>query len=284
MGFVVAFVTKGRHSLPSTDNEGALEYWTRDEMLAFVRRGAARRRRRTRTLVGIATTVSLAIFVRLASVTSGGGRPATVAAGSVSTVPPNSAQSPSTISGPTSSTSAETSFTGGGNATPAPTTAGPATSTQAVAPPPTTTAGNCRNSIDPACGPPYWDPDPGANQPLTIVVESQHLGGPKNRTLSLKVTLDDPDAGVRENCRTVKWGDGQIESPKCPAETLGCLVRYGATSPPAKEPGHASFEASHTYMTPGTYEVYISGQSNGTGLCEEPYQSTADTTLTVVIQ
>jgi hypothetical protein len=174
----------------------------------------------------------------------------------------------------------------------------PSTSTSSTSlPRPTTTtpSRSCRNSTDPKCGPFYWDPDPGPNQPLTVTVrytpEHPRVGEP----VTFYITAHDPDASFF-------WGVGwDFGETKDFAALDGMSVddsqpdycapaKYGPWTPPPKLVGDETLGNPpergmvHTYESPGTYTARASFRSDSTSCgLHEPYGSYGAGEATVVV-
>ncbi|HEX6597329.1 MAG TPA: hypothetical protein VF045_10360, partial [Acidimicrobiales bacterium] len=137
----------------------------------------------------------------------------------------------------------------------------------------------CLNSTDAACGPFRWEPEPDANAPLTVTVKGTPRPGDP-RTFDFVVVYSDPDAPIRDQCRMSDFGDGGTAAASGCAVTA-CVATYGPWTPPAKEPGYAQAETSHTFAAPGTYTVRFSASSGG--MCGHPYASTGTGSTEVVV-
>lgn len=164
------------------------------------------------------------------------------------------------------------------------------TTTAVVAPTPTTaTAGGatattavvCRNSTSDACGAFRWDPNPGANAPLTATVtwapEVPHVGD----EVVFTVHADDPDASpiFDSNCAggasSAQFGDdGAPSGTFCAAACND--HRRGPWTPPARQRGENTFVYRHVYRAPGAYQPrfgFFSATAAG-GCPANPYGST----------
>ncbi len=120
----------------------------------------------------------------------------------------------------------------------------------------------CRNSVDPKCGPFYWDPRPDADQALEISV-SWSPGSPKaGEEVTFVMTARDPDAEIR------RTATGYGDTSRRPSLTPCHRTRYGAWTPPAKEPGFFQQTYVHAYATAGTFTATFSALSGG---CDSPY-------------
>lgn len=137
----------------------------------------------------------------------------------------------------------------------------------------------CTNSSDAACGPFRWEPDPGPDAPLVVSVTATPRAGDP-RTFDFVVVYRDPDAPIRDDCRMGDFGDGgTVAASSCAVPA--CPATYGPWQPPAKEPGYAEAQASHTFPGPGTYTVRFSAASGG--MCGHPYASTGTGSTEVVV-
>lgn len=287
----------------------------------YARGGRYRRRRRRLAGAAGMVTAILAIVVAGTIVTRlpGGGAPQDVAARgvaapaspgsstptaveplelppevSITTVPPEPLPTP-TVSRSGASTAAPATPT---TAAPVPPPAEPevgSTATGEAAPPQTVKAAGaavssatsvpaeeppaCLNSTDPACGPFRWEPEPDPNAPLTVTVRATPRPGDP-RTFDFAIVYSDPDAPIREGCRMNDYGDGgTIAASSC--AVTACVATYGPWTPPAKEPGYAEAQASHTFAAPGTYVVRFSASSGN--MCGHPYASTGTGSTEVVV-
>ncbi len=263
--------------------------------------GGLRRRRRRRAAGLGALTAALGVLAGSAVVADlpRGSSPqqvaARAAAGATSGADSGSATHPPMTTGPAPATSSETRSrppatrpsggTGGrveAAVSPEPPATEPAPSaslgtavvTTTVAPPPP-----CRDSTDPACGPFRWDPDPGANAPLTITVTARPRAG-EPRTFDFHVVYADADAQVRADCRFADFGDGGTLAAS-PCAMAACLATYGPTPPPAPQPGRAEATVSHTFAAAGTYTVSFWAQSGSP--CADPYASYGTGTVEVSV-
>jgi hypothetical protein len=142
----------------------------------------------------------------------------------------------------------------------------------------------CRNSSDPACGPFYWDPDPGPNEPLTGQVTFEPANPKAGDTVTFHITANDPDDGPLGICST-SYGDGA--NVVCdPIELMDpdhhCPKQYGPWTPPARKQGAMDTHDVHTYNNAGTYNVSFDTHS-GSYCSSDPYASRANLTATVVV-
>src|SRR5579872_131983 len=141
--------------MPWTSPDDSLTPEEHDRFLSVVRERAGAHRRRRRMLV--ATIGSLAV-VLLAALS--------LAFASVEGHP----QRLHSVGQPPSGTEPTTVVTDVTSTTQAPVTTVVVPPTVAAPPAVTTTSLVCRDSLDPACGPFRWDPQPLANEPLTVQV------------------------------------------------------------------------------------------------------------------
>ena len=168
--------------------------------------------------------------------------------------------------------------------TPAPLT--PTTLAPAAVAAPTTTVVACRNSTDPACGAFRFDPQPGADRPMTVRVVAERASVGVGGEIVFTVTLDDPD-GVSYGSSLFSYGDsggGGSSVEKC--------KKFGAWDPPARDAAHATevLQVRHTYASPGTYTARFAFDAGPfdcadsvTGRGDRPYASSATGTVTVVV-
>ncbi|HEX9683995.1 MAG TPA: hypothetical protein VGA13_13005 [Acidimicrobiales bacterium] len=128
----------------------------------------------------------------------------------------------------------------------------------------------CRNSYDSACGPFRYDPDPPADQPLTVAVDAPGsvIAGSE---VTFDVVADDPDAPISD-CRSWDFGDGTTNTndtvndpPTCGDESEPPQpARYGQWDPPEPGPaGRRTDTYTHTFDEPGTYTVMFRYRSDG---------------------
>ena len=162
-----------------------------------------------------------------------------------------------------------------------PTTVAPATVTAAPA-----TVVACRNSTDPSCGAFRFDPQPGADRPMTVQVAAGPASVGAGGEIVFSVTLNDPD-GVSYGSTLFGFGD----SGSGDAATSPCK-KFGAWDPPARDTARATVvvEVRHTYSSPGTYVASFAFDAGPfdcvdsvTGRGDRPYASSATGTVTVVI-
>lgn len=265
-----------------TDDTGPVPNRTEDEFLALVRQKAGAAAGRRRWQVGLAAgALSLVALVATVVIRSGPDRGT-----ELRTVSGGLAASTSTWPSPTNGNpivalpEATTTTTTAGAppipttraATvpprlPAPTTgptATPATSAPVTAAPATTTTSlACRNSVNPACGPRYWDPPPGPNQPMTVVVSVSPASPRAGDTVTFRVTVDDPDGGqlLSRTDGTVDYGDGTPTTGV--GGHLDCVGGSGAWTTPAPVPVHEEITYQHVYAAAGTYTATFTYRSLG---------------------
>ena len=145
------------------------------------------------------------------------------------------------------------------------TTAPPATTT----PPP-----SCVNSRDPACGEFRWEPQPSANQPLSVqfinpgtIVEDQPV--------SFTVAWSDGDATL--SFANFAVDGGALLSQACTQEQ-----RFGPWTPPAPNGGSGNVTSnSFTFSEPGDHVVSV---LVSTADCNNPYASEATREMVVTVQ
>lgn len=161
------------------------------------------------------------------------------------------------------------------------TTTAPATTTTT-----TTTIDPCRNSADPTCGPFHFDPQPGADNPMTVAVTAEPASPVAGAPMVFHLTLTDPD-GVSYDGTTFNFGNSGIggSSPEP-------CTKYGPWDPPARDPASATqtMDVVHTYYEAGTYTAtffFDAGPfdcvDSVTGRGDRPYASSATGTVTVVV-
>ena len=139
----------------------------------------------------------------------------------------------------------------------------------------------CRNSSDPACGPFFWDPDPGPNEPFTGQMTFAPANPKAGDAVTFHLTGTDPDADPVHTCN-VSFGDGpDIVCDPAPAVNA-CPRQYGGWAPPPRKQGTLDESAQYTYAHPGTYKVSFDIRS-AAEQCNNPYASSATLTTTVVV-
>ncbi len=158
------------------------------------------------------------------------------------------------------------------------------TSALTVTPTPTTVAAaNCRNSTSASCGAFRWDPQPGANRPITIEVQWDNSVPRVGEEVIFNVTVADPDAtpikeGACGNGNGMSFGDGAAIPTSC--NTPCSAARYGPWTPPATARGAATFAYRHVYSSPGTYSPRVAFASGDR--CN-PYASVNHLTFTITV-
>ena len=168
-------------------------------------------------------------------------------------------------------------------------TASPTTTETAVAPStttppastPTTTAAppSCRNSADVACGPAYWDPPPGPNEPLTVEVVFTPSQPQPGDEVVFRVTATDPDARIDRECNSsVSYGDGRDPS-QC-VTSASCVARYGPWTPPDRVPDRYETTYTHRYEAVGDFTARFSFQSKS-ACYDDPYGSRGEAQVIV---
>ena len=172
-------------------------------------------------------------------------------------------------------------------AAPAPTTtAAPAPTTTAVPATTTTTLDPCRNSTDPACGPFRFDPQPGADRPMTVEVTVEPPAPVAGQPMVFHITLTDPD-GVSYDGTTFNFGNSGIGG-----STPEPCAKFGPWDPPARDPASAvkTVAVTHTYDDAGSYTatfLFDAGPfdcvDSVTGRGDRPYASSATGTVTVAV-
>jgi len=245
-----------------------------EEVLAGVyRRGYALRRRRRLIRVGsiVAAVALLAGIPAVLAVSEGGGGGRTTA---VAGPGPTTTSVEETTT--TTTTTVEPTTVAAPVVVPAPTTTLRPRST-------TTTTKPCHNSYDQACGPFYWDRDPGPNQPLAVDATYSPSSPKAGDTVTFTVIASDADARPATPCRVeYDYGDGTREDPVV-CSTPACLAMYGPWTPEPK-PGRVERTYDHVYQQPGTYTVTFSYSS--AAYCADtidPYRSDGSRSVTVTI-
>ncbi len=165
------------------------------------------------------------------------------------------------------------------------TTMVPATTTTA-APAPSTTVDPCRNSTDSACGPFRFDPQPGADNPMTVEVTVEPATPVAGQPMVFHITLTDPD-GVSYDGTNFNFGNSGIGG-----STPEACAKFGPWDPPARDPASATqtVNVTHTYFDAGSYSAtffFDAGPfdcvDSVTGRGDRPYASSATGTVTVVV-
>lgn len=131
------------------------------------------------------------------------------------------------------------------------TTATTATTRPVVSTPATTsTTVVCRNSLDPTCGPFYFDPDPEPDRPLTVEVTVSPPRPRVGEEVVFTIVLSDPD-GVFSYLNDTSFGDvvSHVDFLAMPCE------RFGPWDPPQRDPEQSVkvVELRHSYLEPGDY-------------------------------
>ena len=166
------------------------------------------------------------------------------------------------------------------------TTTVPATTTTTAAPATTSTVDPCRNSTDPECGPFRFDPQPGADRPMTVEVTVEPATPVAGQPMVFHITLTDPD-GVSYDGTTFNFGNSGIGG-----STPEACAKFGPWDPPARDPASATktLDVTHTYFEAGSYTAtffFDAGPfdcvDSVTGRGDRPYASSATGTLTVVV-
>lgn len=178
---------------------------------------------------------------------------------------------------------------------PAPVVAGAVSSTTSIAAAPattstapttTTTLDPCRNSADPTCGPFRFDPQPGADNPMTVQVAIEPASPVAGQPMVFHLTLTDPD-GVSYDGTNFNFGNSGIGG-----STPEACAKFGPWDPPARDPASATqtVNVTHTYFAPGTYTAtffFDAGPfdcvDSVTGRGDRPYASSATGTVTVQV-
>lgn len=241
---------------------------------------------------------AVAVLFLLGAVFSGGEEPSEVAAGGTTTSTTSTAGA--TTSRPTttttvgvtttaapSSSAAAPSTTLRATTTTRPTGSGTTQTTVATSTTvaPSTTAPDCRNSGNPACGEFRWDPSPGTNEPLTVLISASTPTPQPGAPVTFTFTVADPDHLVDSTCAVIDWGDGSAPTQgSCPAPPA-CPPAFGPWTPPARQAGNHSPSFSHTYAQPGSYTIVANFTSVNQNLCPalDPYRSTGQGSLGVSV-
>ena len=163
------------------------------------------------------------------------------------------------------------------------TAAVPATTSTAV---PATTVDPCRNSTDSTCGPFHFDPQPGADKPMTVEVSVAPASPIAGQPVVFHLTLTDPD-GVSYNGTNFNFGNSGIGG-----STPAPCAKFGPWDPPARDPASATetVDVTHTYFEAGSYTATFAFDAGPfdcvdsvTGRGDRPYASSATGTVTVVV-
>jgi hypothetical protein len=172
--------------------------------------------------------------------------------------------------------------------TPAPAAAAEGTTTSTTAQPTTTTTtvDPCRNSTDSKCGPFRFDPQPGADRPMTVEVTVEPASPVAGRPMVFHITLTDPD-GVSYDGTTFNFGNSGIGG-----STPETCAKFGPWDPPAPDPALVTktTDVTHTYFEAGSYTAsffFDAGPfdcvDSVTGRGDRPYASSATGTVTVQV-
>jgi hypothetical protein len=141
----------------------------------------------------------------------------------------------------------------------------------------------CRNSSDPACGPFYWDPDPGANAPMTGQVTFSPANPKVGDQVTFRLTASDPDDSPVVYCSYSFGDEGVVCDPgELMAPDTFCPKQYGPWTPPPRKPGTMDQTVTHVYNNSGTYDVYF-GTHSGSYCSSDPYHGTINLRTTVVV-
>ncbi len=160
--------------------------------------------------------------------------------------------------------------------------------TLAVAPAPTTTTtvAACRNSTSPSCGLFRFDPQPGADSPMTVQVVVEPVSAKAGQPMVFHVSLVDAD-GVSYGSSLYGFGDSGIGD-----SSQNECKKFGPWAPPLRDPAHATVteDIRHTYFEAGTYTASFAFDAGPfdcvdsvTGWGDRPYASSATGTVTVVV-
>lgn len=146
----------------------------------------------------------------------------------------------------------------------------PGSAEPADPPPPPTTAPPlvCRNSIDPACGPMYYDwPEP--NRPVIVSITASPAMPRVGEMVTFTVTIDDPDGDPEHRCSSLSglafWTTGMGELPEesggfglCGG---GSREGFGPWDPPP--PWHAVETYQGYFGSAGDYPVTYTTEETG---------------------
>ena len=166
------------------------------------------------------------------------------------------------------------------------TTTVPATSSTMPTTTTTTTIDPCRNSIVSTCGPFRFDPQPGADRPMTVAVTVEPAAPIAGQPMVFHITLTDPD-GVSYDGTNFHFGNSGIGG-----STPEACAKFGPWDPPALDPSSATqtVNVTHTYFEAGTYTATFSFDAGPfdcvdsvTGRGDRPYASSATGTVTVQV-
>jgi hypothetical protein len=153
-------------------------------------------------------------------------------------------------------------------------------------PPPTTTTTSCALSHNPSCGPMYFDPAPGADQPLRVGLTASPAHPAAGQTVTFHLVLDDADGPI--GCLQ-RISDGVTTTVNDCGTPAPC-DRYGAWPPPQPAPAHKQQDIPITYTHAGTYTFAVSVQPY-TPSCvdarthrgDQPYSSAGSGSLTITV-
>ncbi|MBW3590117.1 MAG: PKD domain-containing protein [Actinobacteria bacterium] len=144
----------------------------------------------------------------------------------------------------------------------------------------------CRNSINPNCGPFYWDPPPGENNPLTVDVTYTPENPKAGETVTFRLTVREPDARIEKECN-FRWqfGDGRWGPDGGCVAMPACAGKYGRWDTPPRQPDEWKFTVDHVYESAGEYTARFHLQSAGGDRgCGHPYASSGEGSVTFVVQ
>lgn len=202
--------------------------------------------------------------------------------------PPTTRRQPVTTKAPATTATPPRPAATTSTAAPAPLLASALTTTTTPVPATTTplTIDPCRNSTDPACGPFRFDPQPGADNPMTVEVTVEPAAPVAGQPMVFHIILTDPD-GVSYDGTNFNFGNSGIGG-STPEE----CAKFGPWDPPARDPASATQTVNvvHTYFEAGTYTAtffFDAGPfdcvDSVTGRGDRPYASSATGTVTVVV-
>jgi hypothetical protein len=156
----------------------------------------------------------------------------------------------------------------------------------------------CTNSLDPRCGPFYFDPDAGPNADMAMSVQPDPVSARVGEPVTFNVSVSDADAPLLEVYGR-RFGDEPTDADVKANVVTGMpeiilLVRHRSTAdgsphgpwvPPAREAGQSTFPISHTYARPGVYTAVFSARSSSRGAppFEDPYMSFGEVSVTVTV-
>lgn len=207
---------------------------------------------------------------------------------STAPVPATTLGPPVTTKAPATTTTAPQAA-GTSTTAPAPVAAAVSTTTSSTSAAPattTTTVDPCRNSADPQCGPFRFDPQPGADNPMTVEVAVEPAAPVAGQPMVFHITLTDPD-GVSYDGTNFNFGNSGIGG-----STPEPCAKFGPWDPPARDPASATetMDVTHTYFEAGTYTAtffFDAGPfdctDSVTGRGDRPYASSATGTVTVQV-